>query len=89
MWDYVGIVKTDKRLRRALKLLDVLAEEVEEDYWTLLPTIEQLELRNLTTVARIIVRSALKRRECVGLHYLMDCPHTSHIKTDTILKISM
>ena len=89
MWDYVGIVKTDKRLRRALKLLDVLAEEVEEDYWTLLPTIEQLELRNLTTVARIIVRSALKRRECVGLHYLVDCPHTSHIKTDTILKISM
>jgi len=89
MWDYVGIVKTDKRLRRALKLLDVLAEEVEEDYWTLLPTVEQLELRNLTTVARIIVRSALKRRESVGLHYLIDCPHTSHIKTDTVLKINM
>lgn len=89
MWDYVGIVKTDKRLRRALKLLDVLAEEVEEDYWTLLPTVDQLELRNLTTVARVIVRSALKRRECVGLHYLMDCPYTSHIKTDTVLKINM
>ncbi len=89
MWDYVGIVKTDKRLRRALKLLDVLAEEVEEDYWTLLPTIEQLELRNLTTVARVIVRSALKRRESVGLHFLVDCPQTSYIKTDTILKINM
>ncbi|MCK5785474.1 MAG: L-aspartate oxidase [Candidatus Sabulitectum sp.] len=89
MWDYVGIVKTDKRLRRALRLLDVLAEEVEEDYWTLLPTVEQLELRNLTTVARVIVRSALKRRESVGLHYLMDCPHTSHIKTNTVLKINM
>ena len=89
MWDYVGIVKTDKRLRRALRLLDVLAEEVEEDYWTLMPTIEQLELRNLTTVARIIIRSALKRRESVGLHFLVDCPHTSHIRTDTLLKINM
>ncbi len=89
MWDYVGIVKTDKRLRRALKLLDVLAEEVEEDYWTLLPTIEQLELRNLTTVARVIVRSALKRRESVGLHFLVDCPHTSPVKTDTVLKINL
>ena len=86
MWDYVGIVRTDKRLRRALKLLDVLSEEVEEDYWTLLPTVEQLELRNLTTVARIIVRSALKRRESIGLHYLLDCPEPSHIKTDTLLK---
>ncbi len=89
MWDYVGIVKTDKRLRRALKLLDVLAEEVEEDYWTLMPTIEQLELRNLTTVARIIIRSALKRRESVGLHFLVDCPYTSHTRTDTVLKINM
>lgn len=86
MWDYVGIVRTDKRLRRALRLLDVLSEEVEEDYWTLLPTVEQLELRNLTTVARIIVRSALKRRESIGLHYLLDCPEPSHIKTDTLLR---
>jgi len=89
MWDYVGIVKTDKRLRRALKLLEVLAEEVEEDYWTLLPSVEQLELRNLTTVARIIVRSALKRRESVGLHFLVDCPLTSPTRTDTVLKINM
>lgn len=86
MWDYVGIVRTDKRLRRALKLINVLSEEVEEDYWTLLPTQEQLELRNLTTVARIIVRSALKRRESVGLHYLRDFPEASHINCDTLLK---
>ena len=86
MWDYVGIVKTDKRLGRALKLIEVLSEEVEEDYWTLLPTVEQLELRNLTTVARIIVRSALKRRESIGLHYLLDCPEPSCIRTDTLLK---
>lgn len=85
MWDYVGIVRTEKRLRRALKLLDVLEEEVEEDYWTLLPTVEQLELRNLTTVARIIVRSALKRRESVGLHYLKDFPEPSHTKKDILL----
>ncbi|PIE51497.1 L-aspartate oxidase [Candidatus Fermentibacteria bacterium] len=86
MWDYVGIVRTDKRLRRALKLIDVLSEEVEEDYWTLLPTREQLELRNLTAVARLIVRSALNRRESVGLHYLLDCPEPSHIKRDTLLR---
>ena len=86
MWDYVGIVRTDKRLRRAMKLIDVLSEEVEEDYWTLIPTVEQLELRNLTTIASIIVRSALKRRESIGLHYLQDCPEPSHIKTDTLLK---
>lgn len=87
MWDYVGIVRTDKRLRRALKLLDVLSEEVEEDYWTMLPTVEQLELRNLTTVARLIVRSALKRRESVGLHYLVDCPDPSPVRTDTLIKM--
>jgi L-aspartate oxidase len=86
MWDYVGIVRTDKRLHRARKLLDVIAEEVEEDYWTLLPTVEQLELRNLTTVARIIVRSALMRRESVGLHYLLDCPEPAHVHTDTVLR---
>lgn len=89
MWDYVGIVRTDKRLRRALRILEVLAEEVEEDYWTLLPTVEQLELRNLTTVAKIIVRSALKRRESVGLHFLADCPEPSPVATDTILKKDM
>jgi L-aspartate oxidase len=51
--------------------------------------VEQLELRNLTTVARIIVRSALKRRESVGLHFLTDCPEPSPVVTDTILKKDM
>lgn len=86
MWDYVGIVRTDKRLRRALRLLEVLSEETEEDYWNLLPTVELLELRNLCTVATLMVRSALRRRESRGLHFLMDCPETSATPRDTVLR---
>lgn len=86
MWDYVGIVRTDKRLRRALRLLEVLSEETEEDYWNLLPTVELLELRNLCTVSTLMVRSALRRRESRGLHYLLDCPETSPMPRDTVLR---
>jgi L-aspartate oxidase len=86
MWDYVGIVRTDKRLRRALRLLEVLSEETEEDYWNLLPSQELLELRNLCTVSTLMVRSALRRRESRGLHYLKDCPETSSTPRDTVLR---
>jgi len=86
MWDYVGIVRTDKRLRRALRLLEVLSEETEEDYWNLLPSRELLELRNLCTVSTLMVRSALRRRESRGLHFLQDCPETSSTPRDTVLR---
>lgn len=87
MWDYVGIVRSDRRLNRALRIIDVLADEIEEDYWSLLPVIELLELRNICTVSRAIVRSALRRRESRGLHYSLDCPNTMQPPRDTTIKI--
>ena len=87
MWDYVGIVRSDRRLHRALRIIDVLADEIEEDYWSLLPVTGLLELRNICTVSRAIVRSALRRRESRGLHFSLDCPETIQPPRDTIIKI--
>jgi L-aspartate oxidase len=86
MWDYVGIVRTDKRLKRSLRFIEVISEEVEEDYWTLLPCIELLELRNICTIGKSIVRSALKRRESRGLHYNLDCPEESPQALNTLIR---
>ncbi len=86
MWDYVGIIRSDRRLRRALRILDVISREVEEDYWSLLPQKDLLELRNLCDVAGIIVRSALLRRESRGLHYNLDCPDPVPPGRDTVIR---
>ncbi|MCD4702189.1 MAG: L-aspartate oxidase [Candidatus Aegiribacteria sp.] len=87
MWDYVGIVRSDRRLHRALRIIDVLADEIENDYWSLLPVTGLLELRNICTVSRIIVRSALNRRESRGLHYSLDCPETLQTPENTVIKL--
>jgi len=87
MWDYVGIVRSDRRLNRAQRIIDVLADEIEEDYWSLLPVTSLLELRNICTVSRIIVRSALRRRESRGLHYSLDCPDTLQPPRNTVIKL--
>jgi L-aspartate oxidase len=85
MWDYVGIIRNDRRLVRASRILEVIHREVEEDYWALMPTRELLELRNLVAVASIIVRSAMLRRESRGLHYNLDCPGQVEPASDTVI----
>jgi len=74
MWNYVGIVRTHRRLKRARRRVVMVRDEIEAYYWDFKLTGELVELRNLATVADIIVRSALKRRESRGLHYTLDFP---------------
>ncbi len=85
MWNFVGIVRTTKRLERAKRRIDMLRQEVGDYYRNFRVTPDLIELRNLLEVADLIVRSALSRHESRGLHYTLDFPNTAAEAKDTVL----
>lgn len=85
MWDYVGIVRTNKRLQRAKHRVDLLHQEILDYYSNYSVTNDLLELRNLVTVADLIICSAIQRKESRGLHYTLDYPERLPSAKDTVL----
>jgi len=87
MWDYVGIVRSNHRLVRALRRIQLIRREIEEYYRRTKVTVPLLELRNVSEIALLIVRSAMRRKESRGLHYTTDYPKLDdrHWNHDTIL----
>jgi L-aspartate oxidase len=88
MWDYVGIVRTTKRLERAKKRIANLQDEIQEYYWDFIVTSDLLELRNIATVAELIIGCALQRPESRGLHYTLDYPNQNpdYAQRDSVLR---
>jgi L-aspartate oxidase len=86
MWDYVGIVRTTKRLERALRRINLLQQEIDEYYAHFRLSNNLLELRNLVQVAELMVRCALERKESRGLHFTLDNPDLLDEALPTILQ---
>ena len=86
MWDYVGIVRSNKRLTKAASELAAIQEEVEDYYWNFSVTSDLIELRNLTQVAEHIIKSAQLRKESRGLHFSIDYPKKMNLTHPTVIK---
>ncbi len=90
MWNYVGIVRSDRRLRRAQRRIETIKEEIRDFYWNATVTRDLLELRNIAETAELIVSCALRRKESRGLHYTLDYPQPAlnEPPSDTVLRRS-
>ena len=89
MWNYVGIVRSTKRLERAMHRLVLIEQEVRDYYWNFKITSDLLELRNLLVCAKLVVECALKRKESRGLHYTLDYPGARDDQLhDTVVRLA-